>query len=1049
MWGVTGMITKRCGINLGLKIFEETRQVLQVRDFWKKLSSINNVIKKAAKGGFQRNRIILIETEAIGGLTSWIKRNKIRTLLNPINEEIKNAMNSSFACFFLFTNNEFIKRQENEDFRRILDRLPKILDLSRIGKKNQLTTDEVLNAFSEVRILPYCARNIIEIKEGTLVNQVILLILFKNYLQFCCEAMYCTEEKIQKCKTYWRKFSSRLKTEFYNLVRSEKIYYPLSIFTKKQFPYRNSYVNINSFIDKFDNPLELAIFLHDAYQMGVAIFPGFGISTDIEGRPDAYLMDYIYPLERAIPLKKVSSLIFLSALKKNGNQIDNFLEYVTDQIKKLPMGTKIGELISKYYLVMNKCYELWRFNKEEVSLLYSVWKLKKMLQFSYNKTKTGLNKLNSSKAKAFLEKINSFLYDYKDFLEHDLAIELGININIVRLFFQSINKIAKNKSYVDEPEKFLLINHNMVNEKLKNTTIRYPTKKIAAHQIWEHISHILKQIDGMDSNEILELLPYVIKLLDYPILTAEDKISFIQILHNKLCGQTKEIIDFIKSAIMDEIIISPLLSIEIDRLVNQWDTGNPLNFFKIKIQEKIEQDYFDNELFKKAFETFCSINTLKLFRRKPYRFFDYQYILDKYISINIKKNQYHYFDYFQPITSILNRIKKIEEENKKVILLIFDGLGFIHSNFASLEVARQESRQLAKFSAHLFQKGNVEVLSSHIPTVTGVNHIALFFGKKLLYDDSFLIRATDDSFMPDKGEDKARVFSILNLNEQDRKSAIWRLRLDECNLQRSTNLWGKVIGDSKKGLLISANSEKTFLSYLFKGKATFKQVDSYTSAIDEALSDRTHDLVISQVNLMDAFLQALNTRYPPAFIDDVVKGYWEVYLDLWKNIVDRISKGYRKLKKGTVVIITADHGLALGTTSEFKGIAQILSSIQDVKCLPKYRTSELVSVENVPIGACIPGNTSRKFMSIFLLKNGISKKQMIMEALELKMQEGEMILKEIKIEENKRNFTIKPDFLVFPTAGMFARRRRKKYYGGIHGGISMCELFIPLIQLEK
>ena len=1047
------MTTKRCGANLGKEILDEAKQILEVNYFWKKLRLLNNVIKKAKKGGFQKNRIIIVEREVTDGLTSWLKRNKVEVLLNPTCEEIRNAMVSSYACFFLFTIDKIIKRQEMEDFRRILERLPKILDLSRIGQKTQLTQDEVLSAFSEVRDLPYCARTIIEIKEGTLVNLVVLLILFKNYLQFCCEAMYCTEEKIQKCKAYWSKFSLRLKTEFYDLVRSEEIYYPLSVFMKQQFPFRNSYVDVNSFVDEFNNPLELAIFLHDAYHMGVAVYPGFGIPTDIEDRPDAYFLDYIYPLEKTIPLKQIASLIFLSALEKKGDQIKNFLEDVTGKIKKLPMGTKVGELLSKYSAVMNNCYELWHFNKEEVLLLYSIWKLKRILEFSYQRTKAGLTKLNSSKAKAFLEKINSFLYGYKGFLEQDLALELGINLNLVKGFFHSINEIAKDEKEVDALEQLLLLHHGMACNKLKIATVSYATKKIAASQIWENILPILKQMERADSNEILELLPYVVTLFDYPIFRVEEKISFLQILQNKQCGQTKEIIDFIKTTIMDEIVISPLLSIEIDKLVNQWETGNPLNFFKNRIQEKIEQDQFDSGLFKKTFETFCSINTLKLFKRDPCRFFDYQCMLDKYVSLNLKKSRNQYFDYFQPITSVFDRIKKLQEENKKVILLIFDGLGFTHSYFACLEMSRQESKQLAEFSEYivsLFQKRNAEILSSHIPTITGVNHIALFFGEKLLYDDSFLIRATDDSFMPDKGVDKARIFSILGLNEQDRKSAIWRSRLEECHLQRPTSLWDKVIGHaSKKGLMISTNSEWTFLSYLFKGTATFKQVDSYTSAIDEALSDRTHDLVVSQVNLMDAFLQALNTRYPPAFFDDVVKGYWEVYLDLWKNVVDRISKGFKKLKKGTVVIITADHGLALGRTSEFKGIAQILGSVKGIMCLPKHRISELVSMDNRLIGACIPGHTSRKFMSVFLLKNGIGEKEKILEALELAKQANEVVFKEIKIEENRRNLTIKPDFLVFPTVGMFARRGKKKYYGGIHGGISMCELLIPLIPLEK
>jgi len=1047
------MTAKRCGVVFGREILAEVKQIVEVNDFWKKVHILNRNIKKASKGGFQKNRIILTEIETVNGLASWLQRSKVNTLFNPTNEEMRRETSSPHACFFIFTPDESKKRQEADDFQRITERLPKPLDLSTISQNSELSQDEVISAFSEVSELPYCAKHIIEIRESSMVNLIIFLILLKSYIDFCPERIYCTEEKIEKCKACLSKFSLRLKGEFFDLLRSDGIYYPLSLYLKQQFPESCNHVDINSYANEFDSLFELAFFLHDAYQMGAVIYPGFGIATDVEGKPDAYLLDYVYPLEKSIPLKQISSLIFLDALEKNGNQIKDFLETLKDKIKRLPSGGDVEELLSKSIAAMNNCYDLWHFNKEDVLLLYAIWKLKRMLESSYERTKAGLSKLDSSKAKAFVERINSLLYGYKDFLEYDLALEIGINSNLVKEFFGKINELAGDKDRVDPLEQLLLLYHEKARDKLRTATLSYATKKIAASQIWENFLSILRQVESMDYNEILELLPYVIAMFDYPVFSVEDKITFVQILRNKQCDQTKEVIDFIKKAVIDEIVIRPSLSIEIDKLINQWETGNPLYFLKNRIEEKIRQDQFESDLFEKAFKIFCSINALKLFRREPSLFFDYQCILDKYVSLQLKKSGKQYFDYFRPITSIFDTVEKLRGENKKVIVLIFDGLSFIHSYFACLETSRGESKQLAEFSEYiisLFRKGNSQTLSSHIPTVTGVNHIALFFGEKLLYDDSFLVRATDDSFMPDKGEDKARVFSILDLNEQDRKSAIWRLRLEGCNLQRPTSLWDNVLGSSiRRGLLISTKSERTFLSYLFKGNANFKQVGAYTSAIDEALSDKTHDLVISQVNLMDAFLQALNTRYPPAFFDDVVKDYWEVYLDLWKSILNRISNGFNKLRKGTVIIITADHGLALGRTSEFKGITQMLGSVKGVACLPKNRISELVAENDKIIGSCIPGHTSRKFMSIFLLRKGLDSKDKIKEALELAEQAKELVVEEIMIEENKRNLTIKPDFLVFPTIGMFSRPDKKKYYGGIHGGISMSELFIPLIRLEK
>ena len=1046
------MIRKRCGVNLGKEILDEAKEVFEVHNFWRKLPHLNNVIKKVAKGGFQRNRIIVIESEAVNGLTSWLRNSKIKALFNPSIEEMRNEIASPNACFFLFTPDEYAKRKEADDFQKIIKKLPNPLDLSIISQSSQLNLEEVLSAFSEVNELPYCAKHIIEMKESSMVNLVAFLILFKNYQEFCCEAMYCTEEMIGKCKECLSKFSLRFKREFFDLLRLNGIYYPLSLYMRQSFPENCVYVDLSLYVNKFASPLELAIFLHDAYQMGAAIYPGFGITTDIEDKPDGYLLDYIYPLEKSIPLEYVSALIFLSALEKNGDRIKDFLEDVTDKIKRLPLGGDVGEFLSKSVEVMNNCYDLWHFSEEDVSSLYAIWKLKRMLESSYQRTKADLSKLNSSKAKTFVDRINSLLYGYKDFLEHDLAIELGINTNLAKEFFKNINDVSKGKNEVDAFEQLLLLYHGSVCDKLKAATVTYVTKKIAASQIWENVLSTLKQLESLDSNEILEVLPYVITLFDYPIYSIEEKITFLQVLRNKQCDQTREVIDFIKKAVMDEIVIRPSLSIEIDKLVNQWETGNPLNFFKRRIEEEIGQNRFDSNLFRKAFETFSTINTLKLFRREPSRFFDYQHTLDRYISLKMKKSGKEYFDYFQPITSVFDTVRKLQEENKKVILLIFDGLGFIHSYFACLEVSRKESKQLTEFLQYiisLFKKGNGQILSSLVPTVTGVNHIALLFGERILYEDSFLIRMTDDSFASDKADEKAKTFSVLGLRDEDRKSAIYRLRLEESHLQRPTGLWDMPSGQvQKKGLLISANSERSFLSYLFKGNATFKQVDSYTNAIEEAFSDKSHDLVVSQVNLMDAFLQSINVR-PPALIDDIVTGYWEAYLDLWKNVITRIFKGFTGLKKGTVLIITADHGLAWGKTGEFKETIQILSSIKDVKYLPKYNVGELVTSDGKLVGASIPGHRPMKFMSIFLLKNGIDEKRKIKEALEFAQQNGDIVFEEINIEESKRNLTIKPDFLIFPTIGMFSRPDKRKYYGGIHGGISMCELFIPLLRLEK
>jgi hypothetical protein len=716
------------------------------------------------------------------------------------------------------------------------------------------------------------------------------------------------------------------------------------------------------------------------------------------------------------------------------------------------LGGDVVEHLSRSTALMNQCCSFWPFNKEDAALLYAIWKLKRMMDSSYQRTKMGLSKLNSFKVKALNDSINALLYNYKDFLEYDLALELGINANLAKEFFKNMNTISETQKEVNFFENLLLAYHDRIREKLKTSTITYATKKIAASQIWDGILAILPQIESLNSDEILDFLPFVIALFDYPIFGIADKVAFLQILTSKQSDQSGEVIDFIWKAVMDEIVLGPPISIEIDKLVNQWKTGNPLNFLRRKVEEEIRNDEFDPGLFRETFEAFMTINVLKLFRRQPSRFFVYQHALDRYIGLGMSKNGKQYFDCFKPITSIYDTIRELHRENKKVILLIFDGLGFVHSYFACLEISHRESDQFAAFSDHilqLFRKGKGEVLSSVVPTTTGVNHIALLFGERLLCEDSFLIRQNNDSFISSKSDEKASTFSILGLRDEDRKSASYRSRLEESNLQRPTRLWDVLCGQAQsKGLLISANSEKSFLSYLFRGDAAFKQVDSYTNAIEEALADKSHDLVVSQVNLMDAFLQSINVR-PPAMIDDIVAGYWEAYLDLWRNVVSRISKGFRGLEKDTVLIITADHGMAWGETGEFTEPSHILGSMKGIRYVPKYNVGELVDSKGGLIGVCIPGHRSMKFMSIFLLKNGLDEKIKIRETLESARQEGKIFFDEVVIEDSKRNLTLKPDFLIFPIIGMFSRPDKRKYYGGIHGGISMCELFIPFVQLEN
>lgn len=1047
------MITNRCGINLGSKILEEAKQILQVGNFWGKMPFLNNIIKKAFKKGFQKNRIIIIEKQIVDGLSSWLNQNKIKTLFNPSTEEIRTATSISEPYFFLLTFKEYNKWQEIKEFRREFERLPNPLNLREISKHSEITIEQVFESFSEVEALPPCTRDVIEIEETTLSNLVILLCLYKNFLSFCFEKRFCTAEKLQKCKRCWSKFSLALKSEFYDLIKSNEVYYPISIYMHHRFPYIHRYIDLNSYVKDFNSLLDFAIFLHDAYQMGIIIYPGFGLTLDIDDKPDAYLLDYIYPLKKELVCERIASLLFFEAIKKKSSEIKNTLKNLKKKIEKLPEGNKVNKIISKFSLIMRNCYDLWQFNKEEIIILYSIWKMKKIFKSLFQKVKVGLRTIDSVKNRSTLQLIYSNLYDYKDFLEINLAVNLGItNLDLIKEFFNNIKTIDRSKKHIVPLELLLQLGHRDVMKKIWASTFDYSSKKILASKIYEGIISILDEIQKLDSEQIIKLSPYFLEFYEYPIFDFEEKAVLLNTLQKKECDQTKDIINLIKGTIYEEILTGLSLSYEIDKLINQWSTGNPLYFFANEIDKKIENDEFDSTLFNNYLKFFFSINTLKLFRQFPQKYFIYQRTLDRYISLQLKESEKYYFDYFKPISSIFDLIIKLREKKKKVILLIFDGLGFLHFYFACLETYHREPKEIKNFLELLLgilERKKCTILSSYIPTVTGVNHIALLFGERLLYDDSFAVRLSDKLFMQDKREKAPRIFSMLKLNESHRKAALWKDRLIESGIQKPTTLWsmlGKEI--IKKGLFISANSEHTLLSYLLKGEATFKQVDSYANAIEAALSDKKHDVIISQVNLMDAFLQALNTRYPPAFFDDIVNGYWEVYLDLWKSIIARLFKYFKRLRKGTVVIITGDHGLAWGQTSEFKDVQKILSSTQNIKFEPKHRVGGILKNSQI-IGSYIPGHTSRKFMSVFLLKGGLNDKQRIREKLELEQQNGEIVFRKVQIDKDKLDGTIKPDFLVFPTVGMFASRRRRKYYGGIHGGISVCELFIPLIQIEK
>jgi hypothetical protein len=1042
------MIKNRCGVDLGHEVMNEARKVLEVHDFWQQLSPLNVAIKKALKSGFQKDRVVIVESEAMRGLRYWVKNNKVKVVYSPTVEQMRSEISNPGACFFLMNPDEYEQKCKIKGFVRIADRLPRPIDLSTVDRHSQLEHEAVLAAFSEVNELPHCARLVSEIGKSTLVNLVVLLVLMKNYTGFCSEAIFCTGQN-EECRKFFLSYSRTLRKEFFDLVKSHGIYYPVSVYTKNEFPEKHHYIDLNSYVIKFGSPIEMAIFLHDAYQMGTIIYPGYSSKVDVANRPDAYLLDYIYPLEKSITSMRISGLVFLSGLK-TGKYVKNFLDDVGSKLKFLPLGEDVGKHLLDLSLTVEKCYEHWHLRQEEIALLYAIWKLKKILNFSYQRTKIGLSKIDLSKARAFLERINACLYEYKDFLERDWALELGISVNFAKNVMRNLDEASGNKGEVEPLEYLLCLQNDAIREKLRTATVCYPQRKIAASRIWEDILAGIKQLEKLDHSEIGELLPYVASLLDPPVFGLDDKAVLLETLRDRQMEQGREIINFIRKLVIDELLARPSLSCEIDGMVNQWETGNPLGFYTNRIREKIVESVFDPKLFDQTFKIFCSINVLKLFRREPSKFFDYQYVLDQYIGLQIKKSGKNHFDIFQPITSVFDSIKKLQDDSKKVILLIFDGLGFLHFYLACLELSRKETKttkELCQSIVNLFQTGRAPILSSCLPTLTGVNHIALFFGERLLFEDSFLIRATDDNFISDSPKEKATVFNIIKLNEQDKK--LLKPRLEECNLQKPTDLWTKTLGNQKKGLLISANSERSLLSYLLKNNADFEQVDSYTGAIDAALSDRTHDLVISQVNLMDAFLHGLKSSYPPAIIDDVVNGYWEVYLDLLRNIIYRISKALTALKRQTVVIITADHGMALGRTTEFKQVSEIFDPIKEITCQQRF-TSELVSTSNVLVGACIPGGrTSKRFLSIFVLKKGLDMKDKIGEAMEAAERRNDLVFEDIKVQEDKRNLTIKPDFLVFPINATFARETKGKYYGGIHGGISMCEMLIPFVKIER
>jgi len=1049
------MIAKRCGINLGKEIVEETKKILEVHDFWKKLSPLNKVVEKAARGGFHKNRIVLVEKEAANGLASWLIQNKIKSLINPSIEEVRTFRSSPKLSFFLLTLKEYERWLQTKDFQRELRRLPHPLNLHDVNENSELTQEEILEAVSEVLDLPTCTRCVKAISKTSLVNFVILLVLHKNYVSFCCERLFCTEEKTEKCKKYWKGFFHAFKKQFFDLIKLYEIYYPVSIYLKYEIPHIYHYVDLSSYVNDFDSPFELAVLLHDAYQMGIIIFPGFGF-PNVEDRPDAYLLGYMYPLEKKVSLERLASLVFLKALTKKGKDIEKALESIKMKIKELPNGDEINKTISQFTSTMYNYYDLWQFNLEEIMLLYSIWKMKRTLKHLYRKTKLGLTQIKSAKIRSILELMYSSLYHSKDFLEFDSAINLGItNSALVKGFFRSIQTVAKDKKQIAPLELLIRLGHATATARIRGSILNYSTRKVLGSKLYDDFVSILKEINKLDSDEITELCPYFLELFDCPIFGFEERVTLLTLLRSKQCDQTKEITNFLKNAILDDVIIGPSLSFEIDRLVNQWPNGNPLNFLMREIYKKIDEELFDSDLFDKMLNLFCSINLLKLFMRNPKRYFEYQYTLDRYIALQLKNGGKWYFDYFKPISSVFNVVKKLQREKKKVILLIFDGLGFLHFYFACVATYRKKPKEINDFLELIISrtkdKKNV-VLSSYIPTVTGVNHLAMLFGERILYDDSILIRLSDKSFKLDTREDAPKVFSILKLNESDRKARLWKDRLPESGMQKPTTLWD-ILGKEalNRGLFISTNRENSLLSYLLKGNATFKQVDSYANAIEEALSDKKHDLVVSQVNLIDAFMQALNTPYPPAFFDDIVNGYWEVYLDIWRNIIERISKGFKQLRRKTVIIITADHGLAWGQTSEFEEAHQIFGSIENIRFRPKYRVGEILKGENNGqlIGAFIPGHTSRKFSSIFMLRNGFEYKAKIKQKLNLLEKANHIIFKEINLDKSILSVMIKPDFLVFPIKGMFAPPNKRKFYGGIHGGASMCELFIPLIQLEK
>lgn len=782
----------------------------------------------------------------------------------------------------------------------------------------------------------------------------------------------CYLDDISNFCTEAQKFDNETKEECYQCFKKhfKKIEKQIELIIE-----RGTYYPFFSFTSKglsekniFDlNTLELNYFERNLLIMENFLFNNIILTEDL------YSQDYIFSFNANLNQESLIIITFLNMI----NYHENF---------EIPNKFKNTLIKGKYFDKINfiaKFYnqiQILQTSLDDFLFAYMFHVYKKELykytgyNVSYRKT---LKKWNPTYLKKHFDEIESLL------TKDDEIILKFCDLLLLKNIFNDISKLN---------EELRLENDTLIEGK-------------------EYFNELIRAIDFEKRIEKFLSAPSILKILVIN-KSGEEKLE-------KFLEEDNNFENFIKSS--SDLVLYEKFNLNFEKLVDKF--YNPWN---VNLENKIKQ--------------FSKFNTQSLFYNNIDKFLEIELELNSNIFEEIKKrttilptSNDVYFLLKSIITGNsdlirnkdLKRFFRDKNKYKRIIILVFDGLGYA--------LLRWGSYFFKELKNILEDENNYSIIQAKLPTLTGVNHIALLSGKEA-YEDNFFKRLHNSSFEKIEEGKKFKTYRITTQAEFEL-------------FDTTSDLFSYV---PENYLFVTAHKTRN-LSFLSRVIARSIKIDDveealqYTAQIGEALKSNKK-VIISQVNVFDQFIE----DYSKIPTKDIY-ALWNFYKPFLGNVKDLIKN---HLKEDSLLIITADHGLTWVKSQNVINIENLFSEKINEK-LKNFKITGFkkeyspnnpylkIIINGGEIGALFfPPNGPRRVASFYLIEKGI--KEELYKALN-EISEGRFLVKKI---DTPRHFD--PDIVLVLNNHILHNKKysENKFYTGQHGGISIHEVFTPLIIFD-